>query len=124
MPSKARRIAGSLSNLESLGFEKSYRYSGDLESNTGTLKLFLHRDCTLTELDLFVGTAPVGSDITLDLKKNGSSFATPSISDGTTENTGIATSVSFSTGDYITVDITQVGSTTSGSDLYAVLTFT
>lgn len=107
----------------SAGFEKSYRYAGDLEVNTGTLKLFLHKNCTLTELDLFVDTAPVGSAVTIDLKKNGASIATPSIADGLTSNVGVTVDVSFAAGDYLTVDITQVGSTTPGSNLYAVLSF-
>lgn len=106
------------------GFEKSYRYTGTLSTNTGTLRLYLHKAATLSEIDLFVNTAPSGSAINLDINKNGTSVATPSISADSTSNTGISASVSFAEGDYITVDIDQVGSSTAGSDLYAVLTFT
>jgi len=106
------------------GFEKSYRYSGTLATNTGSLRLYLHKAATLSEINLFVQTAPSGSAINLDINKNGSSIATPSIADGQTSNTGISANVSFAVGDYITVDIDQVGSGTAGSDLYAVLTFT
>ena len=113
-----------LSGSGSSGFEKAYRYTGTLETNTGTLKIYLHKAATLTEIDLFVGTAPSGSSINLDINKNGTSVATPSIAADNTSNTGISANISFAEGDYITVDIDQVGSSTAGSDLYAVLTFT
>lgn len=105
-------------------FEKSYRYSGTLETNTGSLRLYLHKAATLTGIDLFVDTAPSGSSLNLDINQNGSSIATPSIAADNTSNTSISANVSFAAGDYITVDIDQVGSSTAGSNLYAVLTFT
>lgn len=75
-----------------------------------------------------VGTAPVGSAITLDVNVNGTSvFATnPTIADGATSGAGtdvVATEADrdFNVGDLITVDIDAVGSTTAGSDLVVSL---
>lgn len=70
-----------------------------------------------------VNTAPAGASIILDVKKNGTTiFGTsanrPTIAAGTTTATVGAFSVSsLTTGDYLTVDIVQIGSTTPGSDL-------
>ena len=77
---------------------------------------------TLNEVVANIEVGPVGNDIGLRINKNGTSATTVTITDGTTS--AITTpNVSFVSGDYITVDITSVGSTTAGSNLYMVLKF-
>jgi len=98
---------------------KSYNYDGTLAVNTGSKRLYLPRTGTLGTFDMFVATAPVGADLTVTINKNGSSIGTGTISDGATSSTGqTLSSTSFSSGDYLTVDITQIGSSTAGEDLY------
>ena len=98
---------------------KSYNYDGTLAVNTGSKRLYLPRTGTLGTFDMFVATAPVGADLTVTINKNGSSIGTGTISDGATSGTGqTLSSTSFSSGDYLTVDITQIGSSTAGEDLY------
>jgi len=62
--------------------------------------------------------------VNLTINKNGSSAGTLTIADGTTASLSNTLSVSLAQGDYLTVDITQVGSSTAGSDLYLLLTLT
>ena len=70
-----------------------------------------------------VGTAPTGSAIILDVLKNGTSiFLTPGDRPTIAVGQKVATvgswgNASVTDGDYVTVDILQVGSTTPGSDL-------
>jgi hypothetical protein len=100
---------------------KSYNYDGTLAVNTGSKRLYMTRTGSLGDFDMFVETAPVGANLTVTIKKNGSQIATGSITDGATSSTAnsIATSnAGFVSGDYLTVDITQIGSTTAGADLY------
>ena len=107
---------------------KTYSYSGDLEVTTGTKRIYMTRTGAWGEFDMFVETAPVGADINIDIKKNGSTtIVSGSITDGSSSsiNNSISTSsAGFVSGDYFTVDITQVGSTTAGADLYINLRIT
>lgn len=98
---------------------KTYSYTGALAVNTGSRRLYMTRTGTFGTFDMFTTTAPVGADLTITINKNGSSIGTGTVSDGNTSGTSqTLSSTSFSSGDYLTVDITQVGSTTAGEDLY------
>ena len=101
---------------------KTYHYDGDLVVTTGSKRIYMTRTGSWGDFDMFVDTAPVGADINVNIRKNGSTtIASGSITDGASSSTGnsIATvSAGFVSGDYFTVDITQVGSTTAGADLY------
>lgn len=98
---------------------KSYNYDGTLAVNTGDKRLYMARAGTLGTFDMYVKTAPAGAALNVQINKNGSSIGTGTIADGATSGTGQAlSSTSFSAGDYLTVDITQIGSSTAGEDLY------
>jgi len=98
---------------------KSYNYDGTLAVNTGDKRLYMARAGTFGTFDMYVKTAPAGAALNVQINKNGSSIGTGTIADGATSGTGQALSpTSFSAGDYLTVDITQIGSSTAGEDLY------
>lgn len=89
---------------------------------TGKHRIYFPHAATLVSVRAALGTAPTGSAATFDLKKNGTSvMATPttiSIADGTNVSSkAVPTTTAIADGDYITVDITGVGSTTAGADL-------
>lgn len=63
-----------------------------------------------------VGTAPAGSGLVVDLLRNGTSLATVTVPDGSTTATATP-AATIAAGDYLTVDITQIGATVPGSDL-------
>jgi hypothetical protein len=69
-------------------------------------------------------TAAAGSSVNITINKNGSSAATLTFAAGATSSLSNSLSVSLVQGDYLTIDITQVGSTTAGADLYLLLKLT
>lgn len=110
----------------------AFAVAGGLTATGKTLRLYnrLGSTATITEVFVSVGTAPVGAAILIDVNKNGTTIFTnqahrPSISAGsnTASDTGIDVS-SLANGDYLTIDIDQVGSTTTGSDLTVHVTVT
>ena len=81
--------------------------------------------CTLTivKVKLVVKTAPTGTAIIVDINKNGTTIFTtqanrPQISIGaTTGDSGTPDVTDLTETDKITIDVDQIGSTISGSDL-------
>lgn len=110
-----------LGNLE---FFKTFSRSGDLEVTTGTQRFYLVSASILKNVEAYVKTAPAGADATLNVIKNGSStIKTVTISDGNTSSGDNLSEISLVEGDYLTINITQIGSSTAGTDLYVNLTF-
>lgn len=104
-------------------FIKAYRYQGTLAINTGDTRLYLQDSYILKGIHAYVDTAPTGSSVITDVKKNGSSLQTITVAAGATTASNTSLSHTFVSGDYLTVDITQVGSSTAGTNLYMVFTF-
>jgi hypothetical protein len=105
--------------------------AGALVVAVGQGRLVLPFAATIVDVRASVGTAPVGAAITLDVNKNGSTiFVTqanrPSIAAGAnvTASPAVPNTTAFAAGDYITVDIDVVGSTTPGSDLTVTIQYT
>lgn len=126
MASKNRLLSGIIDNAGEIkvarldaGFDnKTYSYSGDLAINTGSKRLYMAQALTLNAVDAYVETAPVGAAAIFTLKKNGTSIGTLTIADGDSTVTDTSFNESLVRGDYLTVDITQIGSGTAGADLY------
>ena len=73
---------------------------------------------TITEINAYVEVAPVGTAIILDVKKDGVTEGTVTIADGAfTGSTAVLTSGTIDFANEITVEITQIGSTTPGQNL-------
>ena len=112
---------GSLSVTVSL---TSFYKSGVLSVTSGTQRLPIDGTYTIVGTRLTVGTAPVGANIIVDVKKNGSTIYTtqanrPTIIAGQNAGgPGVTPDITaLSAGDFISIDIAQVGSSTAGSDL-------
>lgn len=104
----------------------------DLATLTGTQRWVPFRAGRIVGVRAAVGTAPTGAGIRVNVRKNGSAtgvFALtadqPTIADGANIGTVKAPTASstFVGGDYYTVDIDQVGSTTPGADLTVHIEF-
>lgn len=103
-----------------------YSYSGILAVSTGTFRLYndMGSTWTIQAVRASVGTAPVGASVIIDILKNGTTIFTttanrPTITAGAFTS-GKVTAIdvpSVADGDYLTVNIVQIGSTTAGSDL-------
>lgn len=130
---------GNLYKKDTNGFERivdpptevafTFAYTGvPLEVVTGTTRLPVVGNCSIGSIAAMVGEAPTVSSVILDINKNGTSiFDTqenrPHITPGS--NSAVVGSYSVSSlaaGDYLTVDVDQVGSGTPGANLTVVIT--
>lgn len=101
-----------------------FNIAGGLSVGAGAKRLPIDGTCTIIGVRLTANTAPAGAAIIVDVNKNGTTIFTtaanrPTIADGANSGgPGVAPDVStLAAGDYLTVDIDQVGSGTAGSDL-------
>lgn len=96
---------------------------GILTTLTGTQRLYFDAPYTISKVRVGVGTAPVGASVIVDINRNGTTIFSNQANRPTiaaSEFTGVTTGMSTLNvyeGDYLTVDIDQVGSSTPGSDL-------
>jgi hypothetical protein len=96
----------------------TFSYSGTLSLNVGEARWYPPSNCTITDVQAWVSTAPVGSSVNFSINKNNVELITGSIlvSNFTmTPQTGL--SVALLSTDYLTVDIDQIGSSVPGSNL-------
>lgn len=106
----------------------TFSMPGSLTIKVGAGRQYVEQSYTISAVRASVGTAPVGSSIICDVNKNGTTIYTtqgnrPTITTGT--NTATANSpniTSLSAGDYLTVDVDQIGSSTAGADLTVTIT--
>lgn len=104
--------------------ERSWASWGTIVTGTGKARIYCDKAYTIKSVRSSVNTAPTGAAILVDINKNGTTVFTtqgnrPSIAiSGNTS--GLVTNMdvtSLAAGDYIQVDIDQVGSTIAGADL-------
>jgi hypothetical protein len=107
----------------------TYSKQGSLAVAPGTIRMPIDGTYTIINARAMVGTAPTGTDIILDINKNGSTIFTTQanrlhITAGTNSSGASASPdiISLVANDYLTVDIDQIGSVTPGSDLSVVVT--
>lgn len=105
--------------------------AGVVAIDVGTQRLYNDSgsNWTLNNVRASVGIAPAGASIIIDVKVNDATiFALPAdqptIPSGslTSGQMAVTGTTAVATGQYITVDVTQVGSTTAGSNLTVQLT--
>jgi len=102
----------------------TFTIPGTLVVAIGATRWYAPQSITITNVIVSVGTAPVGQTIVFDVNKNSgassSIFTTnpkPTIAAGTFADTSSAPNVtSLAAGDYLTVDVDQVGTTVTGYD--------
>jgi hypothetical protein len=117
--------------------------AGALSVSSGVLRYVLPFDAECVDIQGQVTTAPTGANATFAVKVNGTSKATVTVVaggsvateiktlPGATPGTNVITTpypdpvavFKASKGDYVTVDVTQVGSTVAGSNAVLALTF-
>lgn len=106
------------------GLVPVFSRQGTLSTMTGTQRLYVERAGTLTVARATVGTPSTGSAVLVDVNKNGTSVLSGPISIAAAAYTATGT-ISNSTvlaGDYFTVDIDSVGSTSPGTNLTVTIT--
>lgn len=94
------------------------KQDGDVTVHTGTARWYAPRDITITDVIMRVDTAPVGADLDITINRTGTQAGTTDMSI-TASNTKATHTTDFDldADDYMTVDVTQIGSSTAGTDL-------
>jgi hypothetical protein len=99
----------------------------ELFVTAGTLRFVSPRAGTILGVQAAVGVSPTGADAIVDVHKNAVTIFTtqanrPTITDGGNISASeVPDVVDIAIGDYFTIDIDQVGSTTPGNDLSVML---
>ena len=103
-------------------FVLPYTFQGTLAVTTGVLRLYNNSGSqwTIFRSDVYVATAPTGAAATFLVKKNGTTAQTLTVATGTNAANS-TTKVTVANGDYLTVDISTVGSTVAGANAQLVL---
>lgn len=96
--------------------ERHFNYPGILKTSVGTTRWWTLSSGTITKIISQLVTAPVGSSVVANIKKNGTIVHTVTIPENT-YNISSDVNISISTNDYITIDISSIGSGIAGSDL-------
>jgi hypothetical protein len=102
---------------------------GTLTVGVGTIQLPIWRTITIQNVRVRAGTQPTGAAIIVDINKNGTTIFTtqanrPTIAVSTSEDAAAVPDVtSYAAGDYVTVDVDQIGSTVAGSDIVIVIEY-
>jgi len=98
--------------------------TGTLTVATGQSRVGVEGSYTIVGMRARVATAPTGASVLVDVNKNGTTVFTtqgnrPSISAAATESSFVTNMdvTTLGSGDYLTVDIDQIGSTVAGADL-------
>lgn len=100
-----------------------FSVTGALSVTTGKSKIVLQAAYEVESIHAYVNTAPTGASVIVDVFKNGTTLFTtqanrPTISAGANSSTNTLPDViAFASGDILSVDVSQVGSTVAGSDL-------
>lgn len=103
---------------------------GTLNVGTGRARFYIPGPITIGNVRASVGTAPTGSEVIVDVNKNGTTIFTSQISrpkifaGQVTVATNLPQITELTTGDYLTVDIDQIGSLNPGADLSVQIEFT
>lgn len=104
-----------------------YTIPGELVVQIGTVRLPITHNGTLLNVAIALGAAPNTDDVVMDLNKNGTTmFASgkPTITSGSTESlTNLPTTTAIAAGDFLTVDLDEVGTAYPGADLVVVISY-
>lgn len=102
--------------------DTTFTYPGTLSVQAGKARWYAPVNATIVAVRASVGTAPTGASAIFDVNKNGTTIFTtqsnrPTIAaSGFTDTADAVEVTSLSAGDYLTVDIDQIGSTVAGAD--------
>jgi len=91
-----------------------------------TGRIYLRHTGTIVYASASVVTAPTGANLIIDVNKNGSSIWTAGqrleiVAGAYTDTTAVFTTTAVTSGDYLTFDIDQIGSTVPGSKLVVLI---
>ena len=106
------------------GYTAPFAMAGTLVVVGGNTRFYLPFACTIQSVWMGVGTAPTGAAIIADVNKNGTTIFTTQANRPTIPISGFYSGLvtnmnvtSLLAGDYLSVDVDQIGSSVSGANL-------
>lgn len=109
--------------------EAVFTIPGIVTTGAKNIRYYCETPRSVANVVVSVGTAPTGSSMIFDVNKNGTTIFTtqanrPSIAaSGFYDGSSVPDVTSFAAGDYITIDVDQVGSSVSGSNAVVKIVF-
>ena len=110
------------------GGQLSFQITGYLAiQNNAAPSIAIDTDCSIRDIYGILGTAPVGSGVTLQLNRNGAAWATVSFAAGSTTSSPVVDGFGLTPlrggapGDILSLNVTGVGTTNPGSDLTLII---
>ncbi len=97
--------------------------AGTLTLASGENRWYSPVALTINTLEMFISAPATGADIHVTVNKNGVAQGSYILTAATYYMTQAITGFTMAAGDYLTYDITQIGSTTPGTDLQIRLTY-
>ena len=114
----------------SLGNCTAFTVPGTLTVGSSLARFYFTGSYTITNIHASVGTAPTGASVIVDVNKNGSTiFSTQGnrptiVASSNVDSSSTPDTTSVVSGDYLTIDIDQIGSTVAGTDLVVTVYWT
>lgn len=95
---------------------------------TGAIRLYNDDGATrdMSKVRVSAGTAPTGAALIVDVLKGGTTIfsgAKPQVAAGANTGTASPTTSAWADGEYLTVDVTQIGSTVAGANVTVTVVF-
>jgi hypothetical protein len=84
---------------------------------TGSSRWYPTRAAIITKIEAWLGVAPTGSAVTVNLKKNGAVAASLTLPVGQNTMEPLTVDIAMTTADYLTADVTAVDSGATGKNL-------
>ena len=103
-------------------FNINLHQGGALQVHTGTKRWYAPYNLQVTGITSRLGTA-ADATVGVDIKKNGVSEETYSFGANATTTTIADQTINMNADDYLTVDVTSIGTTNTGEDLYVQFTY-
>lgn len=110
-------------------FDFTMTIPGALFVGAGTVQLPVWRSCVIMNVRVRLGTAPTGAAAIFDVNKNGTTIFTtqgnrPQVAAaGQQDLASVPDVTALAAGDYLTVDVDQVGSTVTGADAVIIIEY-
>lgn len=99
----------------------TFTVAGNAAVQIGMLRFYVEDAYVIEKVRVSAGVGPTGGDLIVDVNKNGTSLFNAANRPRVVANTNTGTSVpdvtSLAAGDYLTLDIDQIGPTTPGTSL-------
>lgn len=102
-------------------YTKTCNFVGPISVQNGTARWYPDQSVTVTSVYINASTAPTSGPFSIAVEKNGATIATASLSTGSYTSSVTAINVSYTSSDYVTIDVTA---SNGAADAAVILLYT